>query len=149
MTSVLCVVCGQYKDKIYIDPTIMVCWGCRDRYDRGTSGKFDDYQQKAHETAVYPFDKAREYLLLGLANEIGELAGKLKKVMRGDYGGDLYHITNEMRQSIGHELGDVLWYLAELAGEFDFNLSEIAQMNLDKLSSRQDRGVIKGDGDER
>lgn len=110
----------------------------------------NEYQEKAKETAQYGLE-GQEYTLLGLLNEAGECAGVVKKYIRGDYDnpnddGIAYKV---MKEKLGKELGDVFWYLAMCASEFNYTLEEIAQMNLDKLSDRQERGVIKGNGDER
>jgi NTP pyrophosphatase (non-canonical NTP hydrolase) len=80
---------------------------------------------------------------LGLANEAGELAGKVKKIFR-DKGG---MIGAEDRAALKGELGDVLWYLAQICTELDLTLEEVAQANLDKLFSRLERGQIGGEGD--
>ena len=103
----------------------------------------NDYQQKALETAIYPegTQKGLEYTILGLASEAGEVAGKYAKWIRdgGEYPMD----------DIAKELGDVLWMLACCAWEHGYSLEEVAQMNLDKLSSRKERGVLQGSGDDR
>jgi len=111
---------------------------------------FETYQLAAAETAVYPGagygeDKAITYTVLGLTNEAGEVAGKLKKVMR-DNGGIL---TPEKRQDLLSECGDVLWYLSQTVNELGSGLEDVAQANLDKLNSRKARGVIGGSGDNR
>ncbi len=100
----------------------------------------NEYQVEAHKTAVYPPDQARIYTVLGLCGEAGEIANKAKKIIRGDV---LSHIP------LMDELGDVLWYLAECARAHRYSLNQIAQENLNKLKHRAERGVIKGDGDER
>jgi NTP pyrophosphatase (non-canonical NTP hydrolase) len=102
-----------------------------------------EYQVQARKTAQYPESQALSYTILGLTNEAGEVAGKFKKYLRGDYG------YMEMRNMVIAELGDVLWYVAMVAHAVDFDLQDIAQANLDKLSDRSARGKIKGDGDER
>jgi len=108
---------------------------------------FSDYQKKSRETAMYR-DKDNDYIYptLGLAGEAGEVAEKIKKVYRGDTGGVM---TEEIKQELAKELGDVLWYLTQLATELGLSLEEIAQLNLDKLFSRKDRGVLSGNGDNR
>jgi NTP pyrophosphatase (non-canonical NTP hydrolase) len=104
------------------------------------------YQTQALQTAVYPNQGANfPYPALGLVGEAGEVADKLKKVIR-DHGGVL---TDPVRDAVAKELGDVLWYLSVLAYELDYDLNTIAQGNLDKLASRQERGVISGSGDNR
>jgi NTP pyrophosphatase (non-canonical NTP hydrolase) len=106
----------------------------------------NEYQEAALDTAVYPDQGANfAYPALGLAGEAGEVADKLKKVIR-DNGGVL---TDPVRDAVAKELGDVLWYVSVLAHEMDYSLEEIAQTNLDKLASRQERGVITGSGDNR
>ena len=82
---------------------------------------------------------------MGLANEAGEVAGKIKKIFR-DRGG---RITEEDRQALKKELGDVLWYLTQICTELDLSLEEVAKANLTKLFSRMERGQLRGDGDER
>lgn len=85
------------------------------------------------------------YPTLGLSGETGEIAEKVKKIIRDDHG----VITDEKRDQIAKEAGDVLWYLSQLATEIDYSLEDIAQMNLDKLASRAARGVLSGSGDNR
>ena len=103
---------------------------------------FDEYQQETMKTAVYDKDVAVTYLALGLASEAGEVAGKVKKWVRGDTS---YVDTDE----IAKELGDVLWYVSQMAETFNLSLGDIAQANIDKLRSRMERDKIKGDGDNR
>ena len=83
--------------------------------------------------------------VLGLVGETGEVADKIKKVIRDDGG----KLSEEKRRDIEKELGDVLWYLANLATELNLSLDEIALKNLEKLQDRQDRGVLRGSGDNR
>ena len=85
------------------------------------------------------------YPTLGLVNEAGELAGKVKKIFR-DKGGV---ISEEDRMALKYELGDVLWYMAQLATELDLDLQDVADANLEKVFSRLERDKIKGDGDYR
>lgn len=111
---------------------------------------FEAYQLVSSDTAIYPGagtgeDKAIIYCLLGLTNEAGEVAGKYKKVLR-DNGGLL---TDVKKEELKGELGDVLWYLANLAGELGYGLEDIAVENLAKLGSRKARGVLSGSGDNR
>lgn len=106
----------------------------------------DDYQQQSRQTwSLIHTDHAIAYPTLGLANEAGEVAGKVKKIFR-DHGGE---ITPNDREALKLELGDVLWYLAQICTELDLTLSEVASANLEKLFSRLERGQIRGDGDVR
>ena len=82
---------------------------------------------------------------MGLANEAGEVLGKLKKIVR-DEGGE---VSAEALAALKAELGDVLWYLAALAGELGLSLEEIGRENLAKLADRARRGAIQGEGDQR
>jgi NTP pyrophosphatase (non-canonical NTP hydrolase) len=105
-----------------------------------------DYQRESRHTwNLIHTDHPIVYPTLGLVNEAGELAGKVKKIFR-DKGGV---VGEEEREALKYELGDVLWYLAQIATELDLSLDEIAQANLSKLASRLERGVIRGDGDNR
>jgi NTP pyrophosphatase (non-canonical NTP hydrolase) len=108
----------------------------------------DEYQLMAHITAVYPPEHTQAYLALGLGNEAGEVQGVIKKFLRGDYGTGAA-AQQKARELIGPELGDVLWYLSENARLWGFKLSEIAEMNLSKLSSRAQRNQLQGDGGDR
>ena len=98
----------------------------------------NEYQERMSDTAIYKWPVI--YSSLGLANEAGEVLGKVKKIIRdGTFN----------REDIADELGDVLWYAAALARDLNVDLSNIAQRNLDKLASRQERGTLKGSGDKR
>ncbi len=107
---------------------------------------FDKYQKLAKKTAVYPNIGANYiYPTLGLAGEAGEVAEKIKKVIRDDNG----EITPEKRNEIEKELGDILWYIAQLSTELKLNLSHVAEKNLEKLQSRMKRNKLGGSGDNR
>ena len=107
---------------------------------------FNDYQNKSRKTAKYPaIGHPVIYPALGLVNEAGEVAGKIKKVFRDKDG----QINEETRQALKAELGDVLWYIAQVATELDLSLDEIAEHNIAKLYDRLERGKIQGDGDNR
>jgi NTP pyrophosphatase (non-canonical NTP hydrolase) len=107
---------------------------------------FSDYQTKSRVTAKYPaIGHAVIYPTLGLVNEAGEVAGKIKKVFRDKEG----QISPETREALKAELGDVLWYLAQTCTELEISLDEVAEANLTKLLDRQARGKIQGDGDNR
>ncbi len=106
----------------------------------------NEYQCESRQTwSLIHTDHPIVYPTLGLVNEAGELAGKVKKIFRDKEG----MIGDEDREALKYELGDVLWYLAQIATELDLTLDEVAVANLTKLSSRQQRGVIGGDGDDR
>ena len=105
-----------------------------------------DFQRRSRATAVYPGAGVNLlYPTLGLCGEAGEVAEKVKKMVRDD-GGEL---TAHRREALGAELGDVLWYVAQLATEAGLDLGEVAEANLAKLRSRQERAVLQGSGDER
>ncbi len=105
----------------------------------------NSYQDKAVATAIYGTGHAIIYPTLGLTGEAGEVADKVKKILRDNNG----EFTDEKKLEIAVECGDCLWYLAALARDLGFSLAEIAQMNLDKLASRKERGKINGSGDNR
>jgi NTP pyrophosphatase (non-canonical NTP hydrolase) len=104
-----------------------------------------DYQRLSRSTAEYPRETRLAYPALGLAGEAGEVAEHAKKILRDDGG----IVSDERRAAMAKELGDVLWYLAQLATELDLDLDAVAQTNLDKLRSRKQRGVLSGSGDDR
>lgn len=103
----------------------------------------NDYQEAARRTAIYAERHRVIYPALGLASEAGEVAGKIKKVLR-DQGGDFAQAPID---ALKDELGDVLWYVAVLAADLGLSLEEIAADNVAKLASRQDRGTLGGAGD--
>jgi NTP pyrophosphatase (non-canonical NTP hydrolase) len=106
----------------------------------------NQYQTEALKTAVYPnMGSNFPYPALGLAGEAGEVADKLKKVIRDNDG----ILTDPVRDAVAKEIGDVMWYVAVLAYELDYDLETIAQNNLAKLASRKERGVLTGSGDNR
>jgi NTP pyrophosphatase (non-canonical NTP hydrolase) len=107
--------------------------------------ELSEYQRLSGSTAEYPRREALTYPALGLAGEAGEFADHAKKVIRDDGG----EVTPQRREAMAKELGDVLWYVAQLASELGLELEQVAQDNLDKLLSRQRRGVLSGSGDER
>ena len=102
---------------------------------------FNEYQENAAKTAIYPEDRALEYLSLGLVAEAGEFAGKIAKYYRKDK-------TFET-QAVIDELGDILWFISEMSRLMEQPLSIIADNNTTKLASRAERGQLKGDGDNR
>jgi len=108
---------------------------------------FNDYQQQALTTAVHhdnpEMDKS--IFAMGIAGEAGEVIEKWKKIVA--YRGGI--VTDEDKQELSKELGDVLWYIAVFAHELGLNLDDIVDQNLAKLASRKERNVIKGQGDNR
>lgn len=107
---------------------------------------FDEYQQQSKGTAQYSdFAPAWVYLALGLAGESGEVADKLKKIIRNDNG----VFSDEAKLELQKELGDVLWYVSQLCEELGFSMDEVARLNRAKLEDRKARDVIKSRGDNR
>ena len=107
---------------------------------------FEEYQKKSRKTAIYP-NKGNNFIypVLGLVGESGEVAEKIKKVLRDNEG----IIDDTRKEEIKKELGDVLWYLAQIATELDISLDEIARLNIKKLESRMKRNKLHGSGDNR
>jgi len=108
--------------------------------------EFEKYQRLAKETAIFPKHQALEYLALGLTSESGEVAGKVKKLIRDGEDKEGFLMKKD---EIAFEIGDVLWYCAMMATEVGYTLEEIAEMNLKKLADRKERGTLSGSGDER
>ncbi len=107
---------------------------------------FSSYQTKSRKTAKYPsIGHPVVYPTLGLTNEAGEVAGKIKKIFRDKSG----VISAADREALKGELGDVLWYLAQVCTELEISFDEVAEHNIEKLYSRLERGKIGGDGDNR
>ncbi len=108
-----------------------------DLFDLG----LNEYQQVAQTTAIYPKKRALEYLSTGLAGEVGELCSKVAKTFRKDSALPV--------EETAHEIGDILWFCAQLSSELGYSLAEIGRMNLEKLRDRKERGVLQGNGDKR
>lgn len=106
---------------------------------------FQDYQSKARETAVYPGDMSIIYPALGLCGEAGEVAEKVKKVVRDKN----CEFSDEDRMAIRKELGDVLWYIAQICSDLDLRLESVAIANVEKLRLRKEKGTLSGSGDDR
>ena len=104
------------------------------------------YEMKAGQTAIFPKTQALEYLALGLTSEAGEVAGKVKKLIRDGEDMEGYELK---KIAIASEIGDVLWYCAMMAKEVGVPLNEIMKENLKKLHSRKERGTLSGSGDNR
>lgn len=109
---------------------------------------FDEYQKMAAETAIYPGQgeiTGLMYAALGLNGEAGEVAEKVKKIIRDDN----KIVDAKKRLQLKDELGDVLWYLASAASELGLTLSDVATSNLTKLNKRKEEGTLQGSGDNR
>jgi len=106
----------------------------------------DLYENLAGQTAIFPKEKALEYLALGLTSEAGEVAGKVKKLIRDGEDVEGFELK---KIAIASEIGDVLWYCAMMAKEVGVPLNEIMKDNLKKLHGRKERGTLSGSGDER
>lgn len=109
---------------------------------------FDEYQEHAATTAIYPERGAiggLAYTVLGLNGEAGEVAEKIKKALRDNDG----VIDERKTYELAKELGDVLWYVAETATQLGLSLGQIAEINVEKLFSRKVRGELQGSGDNR
>ena len=107
--------------------------------------QLNEYQVMAEEFAKYPKHCGVDYCIHGLTSEAGEVAGKWKKVLRDEDG----HVSEEARAAILDEIGDVLWYVSQLANEFGATLEGVASMNIAKLADRKARNAIGGSGDNR
>lgn len=105
----------------------------------------NEYQNKAIETAIYGEGQKIIYPTLGLCGEAGEVADKVKKVLR-DSGGNF---SDEIKLEIAKEIGDVVWYIAALCKDLGYTMEEVCEMNLTKLASRKERNMISGSGDNR
>ena len=110
------------------------------------AGKYNDYQKESRKTWHYvSTEHALAYPTLGLVNEAGEVAGKIKKLFRDKD----KKLTKEDVKALKGELGDVLWYLTQICTELGLSLEEVAEANLEKLFDRKERGKLGGDGDDR
>ena len=106
----------------------------------------DLYENLAGQTAIFPKEKALEYLALGMTSEAGEVAGKVKKLIRDGEDKEGFEMK---KLAIASEIGDVLWYCAMMAKEVGVPLNTIMQENLRKLHDRKERGTLQGSGDDR
>ncbi len=101
----------------------------------------NEYQREAQKTSIYPASAKIIYPALGLAGETGELANQVKKIIRDDNG----KLTADRKKKIIDELGDALWYCAAVASDLGINLDEVVSANLQKLSDRGNKNLIRGD----
>jgi len=115
-----------------------------------TQMDLNDYQQEATKTAEYPHVGANLcYPAMGLAGEAGEVCDKIKKRWRNTGTMSDAGMPSKEREDLVKECGDVLWYLSAIANEMGTTMSHIAEVNLEKLRDRKERGVIKSSGDNR
>ena len=111
---------------------------------------FKEYQEKSRTTAIYPeAGDTFQYPILGLLGEAGEVADKIKKLLRDDGLNKPSDLSETQRMELAKELGDVLWYLSQLTTELKMELNDVAKWNLEKLYSRMERGRLSGSGDNR
>jgi|TARA_R100000005_G_C4958201_1_gene175982 NTP pyrophosphatase (non-canonical NTP hydrolase) len=115
-------------------------WTDIESFEVFDSGQMNDYQRAAASTAIYKQEHAVIYPALGLAAEAGEVANKVKKILRDG---------NFDREAIADEVGDCLWYIAALCRDLNVDMQDIANNNIKKLKDRQERGVLSGSGDKR
>jgi NTP pyrophosphatase (non-canonical NTP hydrolase) len=106
--------------------------------------ELNQYQEEAAKTAFYEHDDIA-YCALGISGEGGEVADHVKKMLRDDNG----CLTDERRTQLKKELGDVLWYIARMAGKLGYTLDEVAVANIEKIKDRLARNTQHGSGDNR
>lgn len=106
---------------------------------------FNEYQEEAVKTAIYPDTHKLIYPTLGLAGEAGEVSEKVKKIVRDKNG----RVSDEDKAELAKELGDVLWYIANISADIGIDMNLVAAVNMDKLKSRAERGKLQGSGDNR
>lgn len=123
-----------------INESDLESWEYYNEVYRTKTMNLNDYQKMAARTAIYKSTHSIMYPALGLAAEAGEVANKVKKILRDD---------NFDRQAIADEIGDVLWYIAALSRDLNIDLHDIAIQNLEKLYGRKARGTLTGSGDKR
>ena len=142
MELVSCCVC----EKMYFHKTgVLLCEECK----KGNKMNFNDYQLKSWDTfKLKTAPNKLIYLTLGINGEVGEIAEKVKKLIRdcGDGSGNVPEIGFDKRLELKKELGDVLWYLSGIATALQMSLEDVAISNIEKLASRKDRGVLSGSG---
>lgn len=107
---------------------------------------FNKYQERARSTAFYPnLGSNFTYPVLGMSGEIGEVADKVKKIIRDNNS----ELTSENIIELKKELGDVLWYMANMCSELEIDFNDVAESNMQKLLDRKNRNVLSGSGDNR
>lgn len=111
---------------------------------------FNEYQKKSRETALYPNSGDNlPYLALGITGEAGEVSEKVKKFIRDGRSASIADLDEEQKKNLAYEVGDVLWYITQIATELGIDLEDIAKMNIEKTHSRKHRGKLGGSGDNR
>lgn len=111
---------------------------------------FNEYQKKSRDTAIYPNRGDNlPYLALGIAGEAGEVSEKVKKFIRDTQFAGIGDLGKAQKRELALEIGDVLWYIAQMTTEIGYTLEEVAEMNITKTHSRMHRDKIAGDGDDR
>lgn len=106
---------------------------------------FEQFQRDTQKTAMYPRHRGIYYTTLGLAGEAGEVANKVKKIIRDD--GDV--LTSKRKEDLKQEIGDVLWYVSQLCSELELDMADVALSNISKLANRKEKDKIQGEGDNR
>ena len=109
--------------------------------------EFKEYSEVADSTAIYEGNTITRlsYVCLGLGGETGEVLEKVKKIIRDSHG----IVRNGTAEELKKELGDILWYINAICKEVGITLESVAETNLQKLTSRLERGVLQGSGDNR
>jgi NTP pyrophosphatase (non-canonical NTP hydrolase) len=120
------------------------CEKCKEHGGTINLGWEESYKKFTRDTAQYPKEVEMEYLMIGLANEVGEVLGKFKKHMRGDK-----MVVEDFNNALVAEMGDVMWYYARILDVLGVSFYDVMIGNIQKLHSRMARDVIKGDGDDR
>jgi NTP pyrophosphatase (non-canonical NTP hydrolase) len=138
----------RWRESEYYDGSSFNCIWCKPGKENLVPLEMNEYQNIAASTAIYKDPIV--YPALGLAGEAGEVAEKIKKLIR-DKGGisNLPNLAEEDREAVAKELGDVLWYVSALSRDIGYKLEDIARINIGKLAKRKEEGKLSGSGDER
>lgn len=105
----------------------------------------NEYQEFSRSTAIYPKERAMEYLTCGLASEVGEYLGKWKKIIRDRNG----EVDTMEAYKLALEAGDILWYVARICDEQEWDLQDVIDLNVEKLTERKEKNTLQGSGDYR
>jgi NTP pyrophosphatase (non-canonical NTP hydrolase) len=138
----------RWEESEYYDGSPFECIWCMPGKETEMTLNMNEYQDIARRTAIYK--DAIIYPALGLAGEAGEVAEKIKKLIR-DKGGvaGLSEMEEEDHQAVAKEIGDVMWYCANLSLDIGYKLEDVAKINIGKLAKRQIEGKLSGSGDNR